>query len=731
MLRRRILASAMASVMAIGSVAVVASAEDTAAATAQVKTKADLEAYVKSFDSFRENEIYDYGSVSAERFLNALEYADNVLADASASVDEYTVAYKMVESVYNKLKIYTAEELKALMDSCTKIYESDNILNEELGDLIYTEDSFSVFADAYIDAESYVNSNDSRLVTDTYEKLTEAKAGLSALASVTKSQFRTALKNYESIISKTKAYDSWRRGKSTGWYDTATGGYWALANNASYVTYEELLDVVQGSGAYNFGWWGQVVVDGATDVQYGADEITYTTSVYESINNAYDELDAVKTVNKTTNEAYVAAYRAAVDAVEVFKLWEADNTTRATKSSVQKLLDTYHPQLVAKYATTAAEELYQVVNPGKDIPDWTDADNNYYAAALTNETAKTTIAVDENGYYDEAGTKTASVAKNVSLLKYIQVTSADVTDDDLAKVMDYAEQYIDGAYNDDVFGLDEIGAVSKGSGSVTEWTILYRALKYALEDTFGGSAITTYTKAQVVTLIGEAYDLAEETGDAAIFNENHMALVEARQAALNWVRDANADKSYKDGNEVDGKTATDVYNTLYTAYKNLSDQLAKYKYSYGEVYNYISDVADQIDSGDLKATDDLTAALADTAYYLSILEKTEDDNEAFTSDRVFLEYNRVHTDADTQSDQELALQKAYEALVAAVKAQLEPDVKLGDVNKDGVVNALDASEILKAVVNNTEIDKAVGDYNADGAVNALDAAAILKFVVSQ
>ena len=39
MLRRRILASAMASVMAIGSVAVVASAEDTAAATKQVKTR--------------------------------------------------------------------------------------------------------------------------------------------------------------------------------------------------------------------------------------------------------------------------------------------------------------------------------------------------------------------------------------------------------------------------------------------------------------------------------------------------------------------------------------------------------------------------------------------------------------------------------------------------------------------------------------------------------------------
>ena len=107
MLRRRILASAMASVMAIGSVAVVASAEDTAAATKQVKTKADLEALVKSYDSFRAKEINDYGSMSGEKFLDALEYADNVINDSASTVDDYTVAYQMVTATYNSLKIYT------------------------------------------------------------------------------------------------------------------------------------------------------------------------------------------------------------------------------------------------------------------------------------------------------------------------------------------------------------------------------------------------------------------------------------------------------------------------------------------------------------------------------------------------------------------------------------------------------------------------------------------------
>mgnify|MGYP000463645725 FL=1 len=158
MLRRRILASAMASVMAIGSVAVVASAETATAATTQVKSRDDLKAYVDSLDTFFSTKIYDYGSVSGENFLNAYEYAKNVLDDTKSTVDDYTTAYAMVEAVYNKLKIFTAEELKALVNSSKSIYETNNINNEDLGDAIYTADSYSKFEEAYEDAESVLNS---------------------------------------------------------------------------------------------------------------------------------------------------------------------------------------------------------------------------------------------------------------------------------------------------------------------------------------------------------------------------------------------------------------------------------------------------------------------------------------------------------------------------------------------------------------------------------------------
>ena len=284
MLRRRILASAMASVMAIGSVAVVASADETATAVKNVKTKADLEAYVKSFDSFRENELYDYGSISGENFLSALEYADNVLADAESNADDYTSAYAMIEAVRNKLVIYTAEQLSTLIDKCKKAYESDNIYNDELGDAIYDADTFDTFENAYEEAESVLDSADSRLITDAYEKLDAAYNGLKKLDTVSKAQFRAALKDYETALKKEFAYDSWRVG------------------------------TIEGSNSADFGW-GFWAYDGET-VAYGT-LYEHVVSLKKDISDAYAELDEIKALSVTSQVNLVDAYMACKKATAV------------------------------------------------------------------------------------------------------------------------------------------------------------------------------------------------------------------------------------------------------------------------------------------------------------------------------------------------------------------------------------------------------------------------------
>lgn len=961
MLRRRILASAMASVMAIGSIAVVANAEDTAAATKQVKTKADLEAYVKSFDSFRSDKIYDYGSVSGEDFLDAIEYADNVLASDKSSVDDYTVAYSMLESVYNKLTIYSAEELTALVKACQKDYDSANILNEELGDAIYDADKFATFETAFEDAQSVLGSSDSRIITDAYETLDAAKKDLKSLDVVTKTAFRSVLKDYETALQKEYAYDAWRVG-------TVDAGYWGYNQNVAYGT---LYD--------------------------------HVSSIETEVNKAYDEMDNIKALSKTTQENIVKAYKAAKQAAALLNGFKADDTNRATKANVKSLLNEYHGRLVHDYVKTTADALYAqvVAKLGAGKVEVTVADGEYSTTTTTADkisgdafwyvaeaeydvnpngdrynaiiptgknagekmtvkklisaeiSVKSTesafyIEVDENGYAvytaDKNGNPLFNIATSkdgmdkykliskkawVDLTSLIEVKNSDVsfdtdnhyynnvvdgdyfeytpfidkttlksfavatsaenwvasqfadalkadgliTDYDADKVtgdlttefinniktlqsaydadmadgkydggdeiynalnalvtstgddayghwtvkdkfvpyyfgavdklgslanqigqwgvedmgVDYANQKMDGTthngyktytdletaitlalyyVNNDtktlkgntlIEGIDTIDAIKSGSasGSSAEWTLVYRYLKYALSDKYDAT-YGTNTKKDVQELVEKAYDLAEKTGDAALFNYHHMALVNARQDALDWLKGVNKIKDYKDNKtSFNSKVSTDIYKALKDAYDALEKDYNAFKYSFEDVYNKIADVKSMIDDGDLAATDALTAALTETAYRLSIIESLEDldDNDAFTADRDFQGFNRVYTHTDTVNGYTLktgaadsdkadlpkandgadaashyALMNAYEALVAEVNKQLNPEVKLGDVNGDGVVNALDAAAILKAAVAGTAIDVKVGDFNADGVVNALDASAILKSV---
>ena len=752
MLRRKILTSAMASVMALTSISAVAFADETETAVKNVKTKADLEALVKSYDSFRNSGINEVGSIAGDRALGALEYADNVLDDDRSSVDDYTVAYKMIEETMKKCVLHTSAELRDLIKTCEKTYEQNNIMNEELDDLVYDEEKYAAFSSAFDFAESYVGSNDSRLITDAWEELDQAWTELknSAKPTVTKAQFRTALKNYEKMIGDLKKYDSWRRGSIGGWVDIATGNYWIMnGDDLNPVSFGDMIDILTRVGRTDCVNWDAPILP-LTDASYDWTEHTYTvnTAVEDIINNAYKALDDVKGVSKTSLDDYVKAYQNAVDAVAIFNNWTADDTNRASKASVQKLLDTYHGRMVKDYRTTAAESLYKAVN-GKDAPaDWSD---------LTNEGAGTKIKVtdgyavfDDEDKYTTNGNKDQSVSRKSSILKYVQITSDDISTSDAAlkNAVKIAEKYLDGTYSDDVFGLDETGAVGKngGKGSTVEWTLVYRNLKYALEDKYPAAG-ATHTKKEVQELIDKAYDLADKTGDSPVFaldesSNGHKKLVTVRQEAVDWVREANRDKAYKDGDEVAGKTSTEMYKALNTVYEDLEKLFADYKYSYDEIYNKISDVCDQLDSGKLAANDDLVNALNDTAYNLSILDAekvSNEENEAFTSDRFFNDFNRLHTAKDKStvengytdiSPYEKNLKESYEKLVAEVDKQLNPDAKVGDVNKDGAINAIDAALILKAAADGTvdTLDKAVADFNTDGNINALDAAAILKGV---
>jgi uncharacterized protein (DUF433 family) len=756
MLRRRILASAMASVMALTSVAIVANADETS--TNNVKTKAELDELInKTYgEDYRTNKIYDYGTVASRDMTAALEYADNVLADADSTPKDYTVAYEMVVAVEKKMVPYNSTDLKNLINKCKPVYDSDNIRNEELNDLIYDETKFGTFVEKYNDAVSYSETDDIRLTTDAWLDLNDAYEAVlaSKLTTVSKSDFRAALKNYESVVvAHLNDYDSWRRGDA-GWVDGLTDGYWIfqsyLGNSDSNIPFEALVDVVYNKGQVTekktFTAF-QSVVDW-TERDGEADVLDY-------INAGYKTLDSIKNLSETTDEDILKAYNVALKAVEIFKSWSADSTERATEAQVTKLLNQYHNQLVGEYATTTAEKLFKEVTGESSAPSgWQDADHQYAGVELKS-TVKGEVKLDKDGYWvGQTGgdvAKTVNVAKNSDLLKYIKVEADDVdsigtTDDkDVAvqTALEVAETYFaEKAKNnkyadltlDTIKDLDENNTISKATGSVQEWTIIYRALYYALKDEFNGSTSSnTTTRSDVSKYINSnGYDtVVDATNEAPVFKTVHDAFVAVRQDAVAWLREANKDKTHTADSVYDfggaDKNATEVLTALKNAYDKMKAAYDDYKYSYGEIHKAIGDTYEKLDDGELEVNDTLLAALEKTAYCLSVVDATDDDNEAFTDDRTFNENNRLYTASGANSS-EAALKAAYEALLAA---QTKKTVLLGDIDESGEVDIYDAKKLLDLVVAGNLPEASVGDFDQDGDVDIDDAKAILDYAVNK
>lgn len=768
MLKKRILASSLASVMALSSVSVVAFADETATAGAtEVVTKAELKEYVASFDNFLKDDIYEYGTVQAEQFQDAFDYAENVAASAKATTEEATAAYQMLKAVRESMVQYSAEELQALIDDCTDDYDTENILNEDLGDKIWDQDDYDDFEIAYDEAKKYVDSGDGRLICDLYVELKDAHDGLTELPSVTKADFRNVLREYEAIATKADSYESWRRGKVS--VKATTGTTTKNLTKAYFVTFDEINNIVYGDSQ-------DKLVKDKTGALLKNDTTTWIdcggeTDVKTFVEKQYAIFDGIQSSKVTTDEDINAAYAAAKEAVKVFASWKADDTERAAKANIAALVNKYRAQLADDYAQTLIGDVVTSINAITTgaLNTYNPGDKKIIAQKdfyLNIVKATGLIAVEDATHYDDsdlAADPTITVkkiGKGQDIMKYIPVDSSLITggahtnEAELKLALEIVEAYavaeatgtaaaFETAYgtvggDDDLADLDENGIVAKPAGSRNEYTLINRFLTYALADAYPeADEEDTYTKKDVANLIDKAYDLCDETGDAEIFSINHLAVVEGRKDALAWLTAANATKGYTEGDAVNGKTATETYETLEALYDALADQLADYPVSYGEIAEFIADVSSAIDDNVYGAsTAKIKEALTKVAFGLSTLDATDDENEAFTTDREFISYNRLYINKDSANSDEKALYADYQALVKAIEdAEKEPEtpeVVKGDLTGDGVATPEDAIMIVKAFVGEitlTDAQKAAADFNGDGVVNADDALAVVKAYV--
>ncbi len=335
MLKRRIFAASLASVLALSSFSASAfAADDQSKAYAN---RADLEKLVKSC---QDKDLDQYGDISVAKFNEALDYAENVLADAEATADDYAVSYTILKTADDKLIVKSIDELKALLERYKHDYDGENILNEDIGngeeDYKYKEDTYEDFAYAYSEAEALVESesDDSNAITNAWEELDKAGSGLTEKDSVTKAEFASEFAKLQQAQKKEFDYHAWQRG------------------------------TVEGTGTkYD-------------DQTYAWSMLFYHIwSAFDNINGSYETIKSNKSLDRTTNTDIVNAYKGCQEAVTVLNGFKADGLkSYRNEDAVRDIVTkTYKSKLLEN--KDFVEQILRSTIGAEDLVGWSYAED--------------------------------------------------------------------------------------------------------------------------------------------------------------------------------------------------------------------------------------------------------------------------------------------------------------------------------------------------------------------
>lgn len=323
MLKKRILASSMASVMALTSFSAVAFAADEE--KYGNKTVADLKEYVESDAVQKFVGSKDYNATRTANFNDAYRYAQNVVKANSSS--EATVAYRMLSAVVDDMRYWTVDELRELIAEVKGVLGDNNKLEGGDGaDLRYSDSSYNNCKSRLRSAETIAekNATDIRKVDKAYDDLNQAYNALEKYDEVYKADFKSVYDSLNDLMVNNKQkYDAWTRIK--------------IANS--------------GVNGY----------DGFT-VAYG--------TFYYHMNTIFNRITATykpfsdKRIDKTTNTNIIAAYKAAKEALAVMDAvinkCEPDAESIAFKGDVQDLIGkggAYHKRLAYDFGSVAVAAL--------------------------------------------------------------------------------------------------------------------------------------------------------------------------------------------------------------------------------------------------------------------------------------------------------------------------------------------------------------------------------------
>jgi hypothetical protein len=708
----------------------------TAFAAEGTKTKAELDAYVKSFSkSFLDTELYENGTKSYNRFHKAMDLAVNTLSDGSSARD-FTDAYLILESAYNALYKRTKAELDSLLSSVKPIYDKNNIFNSEM-DEIYENNAFNSFATKYDNARLNTITDNSNILTDLWDGLNDAYNELleNKKQVVTKTEYLNLVKQADSAdLSRNKFTDE-RRGTTT------LNGH----------TESRIFSYEPGDGniiTLNWGilWSGQIspaLSSSFSDTRKEADFNNFKVA-YESMKTQYETFNSNYNSSSTTNTKIITAYNSMKNVTTAINAFAGDSTGNATVTVVNGLLRDNHDNLVTEenIKTTAKDgsivranplegngalkALYNEVLSKIGESAWVKASstsmpgapvdfaiiynktNNAYvdagvgitpddnAHALLNFKANQAVDLTKFVEIDPSGTaayvinKTKlEIALNPGIGKWYEICYDSVN----ANPPAVTEKYI----NSDMEEVD--------LGSAQQWAYVYRNLLYALEDYGFGENLKT--KTQLQALVTASYECDEI--NMAYFAPWLKTVVEERNTAIELLKKDFSNEERND--RIDQAAYAKAYDSLNFAVEAFKDEFVKFPINMNDVLNVILETAAYTGKDAAEKRETLVLAVLDS-------------NELFDSFGGILEYMRLHKDSSVY-----AAYKAMFDMTSGVTA-----FSKGDVNGDGKITTADAIEVLRyvagldSVITESTLALKAACVVSEGDPGTTDAIAILRHI---
>ncbi len=592
-----------------------------AADTEDVVTYEQLEECTVEMEKFLDQGVDEYATESIDFLNRAFAYAQDVLDDEDATTKDYTNAYFMMYEAHKALEKYTLEDLAKLVRSCRSTYQTDNILNEDVGDELYDIDVWDEFVAVYDEAQDLIDMEEDDLqeISNVYLDLQKAYENLekNELYTVSKTSFSSLIRKADSLVQDQDKYAENQRGTAACKFPvndevTVTGDIEKMTDfggeDGKYITWGTLWYGIDGTE----GSYGR-----EDEAGEGVEETWWNTAALSPFYLWYDEAAELSAdwdldARQTSLPEYVTAYQNLYNAIESIENFKADGSSTISQRNYEKFLygselqnwfeDKYFVKggISTDFAAELEDILPSTQKNAYESHSVKKVDNYHYEVTNTGDRTERFCLFysPEKGYAWASGEYISSdytcVYDKLSIRSGRSVSLSifdvykDLVDDGYMDT-DYYEpddQYYDPntlAFFDNPTTVQQnqnelydayLDAHMIDMGDADERAYAYRALKYALDDcgfSDEDSVSGTHTLKQLENLVSNAEKYDEANIDDPVYSRAYRYMASMSTVAQRYI--TYVERYDVDAYEYGNRGTLDSYmKSANTAYERFAEE---------------------------------------------------------------------------------------------------------------------------------------------------------------